>query len=143
MGPVVPELESVGQNKKKLDSHFYFSIGGIFIASVDPPSRESTDHGLTSISKLPSWHGPECPPVVVIVGDCSPVLGCCFCLLGFRLPGRAVILVDQSGSLCPVCWPCYKFLAINSNSSCQLERFTSFVQCNVLLIRYGMFGYNL
>ncbi len=32
--------------KKKLGSHFYFSIGGIFIASVDPPSRESTDHGL-------------------------------------------------------------------------------------------------
>ncbi len=35
-----------GSKNKKLSSHFYFSIGGIFIASVDPPSRESTDHGL-------------------------------------------------------------------------------------------------
>ena len=35
-----------------MGSHFYFSIGGIFIASVDPPSRESTDHGLRKVKNL-------------------------------------------------------------------------------------------
>ncbi len=47
IGPVVPELESRG--KKKVGSHFYFYIGGIFIASADLSSRESTDHGLMKI----------------------------------------------------------------------------------------------
>ncbi len=40
------------KKKKKFGSHFYFSIGGIFIASVDPPSMESTYHGLGVSSLL-------------------------------------------------------------------------------------------
>ena len=29
-----------------MGTYFFFSIGGIFITSVDPPCPESTDHGL-------------------------------------------------------------------------------------------------
>ncbi len=45
MGPVVTEIWSGGQNKKKVGAHFYFSAGAFFIASVDPPFKESNDPG--------------------------------------------------------------------------------------------------
>ena len=41
-----PKLENNSYLAKYSSSHFYFSTAGIFIASDDPPSRESTDHGL-------------------------------------------------------------------------------------------------
>ena len=42
------KIGSGGQNKKEMGFLFLFSIGGIIIASVDSPSRESTDYGLTT-----------------------------------------------------------------------------------------------
>ncbi len=52
LGQLIPP---VGRgSKNKMGSHFYFSTGGIFIASVDPPSTESTDHGLMVIMP-PPW----------------------------------------------------------------------------------------
>ncbi len=49
MGPAVTEIWSGGQNKKKVSAYFYFSTGAFFIASVDPPFKESTDPGLTIV----------------------------------------------------------------------------------------------
>ncbi len=47
MGSVVTEIWSGGQNKKKVGANFYFFIGAFFIASVNPPFKEST--GLNGI----------------------------------------------------------------------------------------------
>ena len=46
VGPVVPEIESGGQNKKKWIPTFFFSIGGIFITSADPPCPEAGPYEL-------------------------------------------------------------------------------------------------
>ncbi len=46
MGPVVTEIWSGGQKKKKVGAYFYFSNGAFFIALFDPPFKDSTEPGL-------------------------------------------------------------------------------------------------